>query len=155
MLKPATHHAPECTPDFQFRIAEVIAGLSSALDLAEGQPQGHAARTCLIGMRIADELKLAAAERSELFYALLLKDLGGSSNAAKVCYLFGADDRRVKSDLKAVDWSRMSQTVQFLKRAVMPDGAPLQRVLHAAVFALEGSGGPKKISQMRCECGMV
>src|SRR5262249_7240362 len=76
-----------------------------------------------------------------------------STNAAKICYLFGADDRRVKSDLKAVDWSRMSQTVQFLKRAVMPDGAPLQRVLHAAVFALEGSGGPKKISQMRCEAG--
>jgi HD-GYP domain-containing protein (c-di-GMP phosphodiesterase class II) len=153
MLKPATHHAPECTPDPQFRIAEVIAGLSSALDLAEGQPQGHAARTCLIGMRIADELRLEAAERSELFYALLLKDLGGSSNAAKICYLFGADDRRVKSDLKAVDWSRMSQTVQFLNRAVMPDGAPLQRVLHAAVFALEGSGGPKKISRMRCEAG--
>jgi HD-GYP domain-containing protein (c-di-GMP phosphodiesterase class II) len=36
---------------------------------------------------------------------------------------------------------------------VMPDGAPLQRVLHAAVFALEGSGGPRKISQMRCEAG--
>jgi HD-GYP domain-containing protein (c-di-GMP phosphodiesterase class II) len=153
MLKAATHHAPEWTPDFQFRIAEVIAGLSAALDLAEGQPPGHAARTCLIGMRIADELKLEPAQRDELFYALLLKDLGGSTNAAKICYLFGTDDRRVKCDLKAVDWSRMSQTVQFLRRTVMPDGAPLQRVLHAAVFALEGSGGPKKISQMRCEAG--
>jgi HD-GYP domain-containing protein (c-di-GMP phosphodiesterase class II) len=153
MLKPATRHAAECTSDPQFRIAEVIARLSSALDLAEGQAQGHAARTCLIGMRIADELKLKVAERSELFYALLLKDLGGSTNAAKICYLFGTDDRRVKSDLKAVDWSKMSQTIQFLRRTVMPEGAPLQRVLHAAVFALEGSGGPKKISQMRCEAG--
>jgi hypothetical protein len=32
--------------------SEVLAGLSYALDLTEGQRPGHAVRSCLIGMRI-------------------------------------------------------------------------------------------------------
>ena len=53
-------------------------------------------RSALVGMRLAEELRLSAADRSALFYALLLKDLGCSSNAAKMAYLFGADDHSVK-----------------------------------------------------------
>ncbi len=70
--------------------------MSYALDLTEGQPQGHAARSCLIGMRIADELRLSADDRSDLFYALLMKDAGCSSNAARVYQLFGGDDQATK-----------------------------------------------------------
>ena len=58
--------------------------MSYALDLTEGQPQGHAARSCLLGMRIAEEVQLSADERSDLFYALLMKDAGCSSNSARV-----------------------------------------------------------------------
>src|SRR5690349_5631787 len=93
--------------DTTVRLSEVVAALSYALDITEGQPEGHAARTCLIGMRLADELRLPAADRSALFYALLLKDLGCSSNAAKMCYLFGADDRVVKRGVKTIDWPKM------------------------------------------------
>lgn len=58
--------------------------MSYALDLTEGQPRGPAARSCLLGMRIAGELRLSAGDRSDLFYALLMKDAGCSSNAARV-----------------------------------------------------------------------
>ncbi|MBP6443308.1 MAG: hypothetical protein KA267_04755, partial [Gemmatimonadales bacterium] len=61
------------------RLSEVVGALSFALDLTEGQPLGHAVRTTLIGMRIADHLGLADEQRSALFYTLLLKDLGCSS----------------------------------------------------------------------------
>ena len=77
----------------QISLSEVLAALSHALDLTEGQPLGHTIRTCLIGMRIADELSLAADERSALYYALLLKDAGCSSNAARMAALFGSDDQ--------------------------------------------------------------
>ncbi len=40
------------------RLSEVLSGLSYALDLTEGHPRGHSARSCLIGMRIARELGL-------------------------------------------------------------------------------------------------
>ena len=42
-------------------LSEVIGALSYALDLTEGEPPGHAARSCMIGMRLADELGLDAA----------------------------------------------------------------------------------------------
>ena len=41
-------------------------------------------RSCMIGMRLADEAGLEVQQRSALFYGLLLKDAGCSSNAAKV-----------------------------------------------------------------------
>jgi hypothetical protein len=58
------------------RLSQVLAGLSYALDLTEGQRPGHSIRSCLIGMRIAEVINLPREERSALFYALLMKDLG-------------------------------------------------------------------------------
>ena len=86
------------------QLSEVMASLSHALDLTEGQPVGHSIRSCLIAMRIARELGLAAQQRSALYYAMLLKDAGCSSNAARIATLFGADDRVVKPRMKIVDW---------------------------------------------------
>ena len=34
------------------RLGDILAGLSHALDITEGHPKGHTARSCLIGMRI-------------------------------------------------------------------------------------------------------
>lgn len=45
---------------------------------------GPAARSCLIGMRVAREMGLSTDEQSHLFHALLLKDAGCSSNAERV-----------------------------------------------------------------------
>ena len=88
------------------RLSEVISALSYALDVTEGQPMGHAVRSCAIGMRIGEEIGLAPAERSSLFYALLLKDAGCSSNAARLSTLFGADDLEVKRTRKLIDHHR-------------------------------------------------
>ena len=84
-------------------LADVIAALSYALDITEGQPKGHSAKSCLIAMRVAQEIGLSTIDQSTLFYGTLLKDLGCSSNAAKVCSLFGADDREIKQSFKVHD----------------------------------------------------
>ena len=44
-------------------LSEVIGALSYALDITEGEPPGHAARSCMIGMRLAEELRLDPATR--------------------------------------------------------------------------------------------
>src|SRR5580765_1543967 len=90
----------------QVRLSDVVGAMSFALDLTEGEPPGHAVRTCKIGMRLADVLQLDAETRSHLFYALLLKDAGCSANSAKMAALFAVDDRRAKRSSKRVDWSR-------------------------------------------------
>ncbi len=61
------------------KLAELISALSHALDITEGQPQGHCVRCCWIGMHIGQALGLDDQQRWELYYTLLLKDLGCSS----------------------------------------------------------------------------
>lgn len=66
-----------------FRLSEILAALSFALDVVEGQPEGHTIRSCFIGITIGEHLGLDADRRSALFYALLLKDARCSSNASR------------------------------------------------------------------------
>ena len=114
-------------------LSEVLGALSYALDLTEGEPPGHAVRTCVIGMRLAEEIGLAAATRSALFYALLLKDAGCSANAARMSSLFGADDHEAKRALKVVDWSRPARRLHLVaahrgaRGRCAPGGSPAAR----------------------------
>src|SRR5262245_10469393 len=85
-------------------LAEILSALSRALDLTEGQPLGHAMRSCIIGMRLGQESGLNDDQLGALYYALLLKDAGCSSNASRMAALFGSDDRLIKPELKIVDW---------------------------------------------------
>ena len=48
------------------RLSEIISALSYALDLTEGQPMGHSVRACMIGMRLAQQIGMSAAEQAEL-----------------------------------------------------------------------------------------
>ena len=139
-------------PD-ELRLSEIISALSYALDIVEGQPEGHAVRSCMIGMRLGQELKLGSDQLSSLFYALLLKDLGCSSNASKVCYLFGADDLDVKRDFKTTYWTRQVDTLRYIARNVAPTGSLLDRVKHLAKLAVSGSEGAKALVKIRCERG--
>jgi putative nucleotidyltransferase with HDIG domain len=133
----------------ELRLSEVLGALSYALDITEGQPLGHSVRTCLIGMRLAEELGLPDEERSALFYALLLKDLGCSSNAAKVTALFGTDDIAAKRALKLVDWSRYVHAGAYAFRTAGRD-AWLRNVVRAAKAGPEGA---RELTQIRCDRG--
>ncbi|OAN66821.1 metal-dependent phosphohydrolase [Sphingomonas sp. TDK1] len=81
-------------------LAEILGAFSYALDLTEGQPEGHSLRACWIASCMAAALRLPAAERRTVYYATLLKDLGCSSNAARIAELYLADDRQVKQEHK-------------------------------------------------------
>jgi HD-GYP domain-containing protein (c-di-GMP phosphodiesterase class II) len=106
----ATQHAADTS---QIRLAELLGALSHALDMVEGQPAGHCVRCCWIGMHIAERAGLNDAEMWELYYVLLLKDLGCSSNAARICKLFMTDDLAFKHDAKTIDGS-LPQALRFV-----------------------------------------
>lgn len=147
---------PLATQDYDrtdVRLSRVLAGLSHALDLTEGQRQGHSVRTCLIGMRLADVLDLPSELRSPLFYALLMKDLGCSSNAARFAAIFGADDHRVKADLKITDWARALDSFRFVARNVAPGHFWLRRVWQLLGVLSRGPEGAREVVVTRCERG--
>ena len=134
-------------------LSEVLSGLSHALDMTEGQVPGHAERSCLIGMRIAAALDLDDDTRSSLFYALLLKDAGCSSNAAKVAALFGVDDAIVKSSRRLTDTASTSQAVLHVLRTAGAGGSVLARGRHTAAALRAGRAGARSLVELRCERG--
>ncbi|WP_377295397.1 HD-GYP domain-containing protein [Rhizobium sp. SG2393] len=81
--------------------------------MTEGQAEGHALRCCYIGMTMAASLPLTPVERDDLYYMLLLKDIGCSSNAARICQLFLADDLAFKRDFKTLNES-LPQVLHFV-----------------------------------------
>ena len=95
-------------------LPELVGAFSYALDLTEGQPAGHCVRACWIGSHVGRELGLSAIERSDLYYTILLKDLGCSSNAARICELYEADDRAFKQGYKTVGTS-LAATLRFVR----------------------------------------
>ena len=95
------------------QLSELIGSLSHALDITEGQPRGHCVRACWIGMNIGLEIGLDEASLRDLYYTLLLKDLGCSSNAARICELYLTDDLSFKRDFKVVGDS-LPQMLRFV-----------------------------------------
>jgi HD-GYP domain-containing protein (c-di-GMP phosphodiesterase class II) len=134
-------------------LAEVLASLSYALDLTGGQPMGHAQRSCLIGMRIGKELGLPEAQLTSLYHALLMKDLGCSSNAARMYEIFGSDDIAAKRVSKVTDWSNLADAAKYAAAHSLPNGSLLaraQRFLHIATHQAETS---QALMQARCDRG--
>ncbi|NOT44101.1 MAG: HD domain-containing protein [Acidobacteria bacterium] len=143
--------SPEAAPHVPF--STVLAGLSYALDLTEGQRPGHAIRSCLIGMRIADTLGLESGTRAALFYALLTKDLGCSSNSARFAALFGHDDHDLKVDLKTIDWTRALESFRFVVQHAEPGQFWLRRVWRVLAILSKGEEGARAVVRTRCERG--
>lgn len=137
----------------ELRLSEVLAALSHALDLTEGQPPGHAQRTCLIALRIAERLGLPEHDRAALFYAALLKDAGCSSAAARFSTLFAGDDIAIKQAGKFVDWTRPREAIRFTARQVGGGMTRLQRA-RQFVIALRGLAAEgNALVTARCERG--
>src|SRR5262249_5940309 len=117
MHQEASHAVGHSTPSDVIHLADVVSALSAALDLTEGQPMGHAVRSCLIGMRIAAEIRLPLESRSDLYYALLLKDAGCSANSSRMHCLIGGDEIKAKREVKVQNWTeRNFSGLRFMLR---------------------------------------
>jgi putative nucleotidyltransferase with HDIG domain len=137
----------------ELRLSEIVAALSHALDLTEGQPRGHAVRTCLIGMQLAEEIGLEPERRGALFYALLLKDAGCSSNASRVNALFRADDHAAKRAMKTVDFPRLTNAALFALRTAGRDRGVGVRLRATFTLARNGRETGRELVAIRCERG--
>ncbi len=133
-------------------LSEVLAALSYALDLTEGQRPGHTLRTCFIGMQLGEEIGLSQAMLSSLYYALLLKDAGCSSNAARMTSLFGSDDRFVKPFLKNVDRGERLKLALKTLLASGKGGNIVGRIKHFVGIS-RTADVTKDLIAIRCERG--
>ncbi len=136
------------------RLSDVISALSVALDLTEGQPMGHAIRSCILGMRIAKDLGLSAEDSSALYYALLLKDSGCSTNSARLHQILGSDEITAKREVKLEDWTKLSLSgARYLWRNVLPGASPGKRLNRILQVALHQKSNNAELISARCERG--
>jgi putative nucleotidyltransferase with HDIG domain len=141
----------------RIHLAEIISALSFALDLTEGAVHGHAVRSCLLGMRIAKEAQLSPGDMSDLYYALLLKDIGCSSNAARMCQIVGGDDRAMKAGAKMIDWTQPHKpslsTLKLLWKNVLPQASAAQRIARIVKMGRTQHKNNEAMISLRCERG--
>ena len=109
----------------EIALSELIGALSSALDIGEGEPPGHAARSCLIGTRLADEISLDA---------------------------FGADDQTAKRTSKLVDWARPVSAFMWSLKTVAPDGSLSEKSERLRAIRAEGHV-TRSLMRARCYRG--
>jgi putative nucleotidyltransferase with HDIG domain len=145
---------PQARPEPSIRVSEILSALSYALDLTEGQPMGHSVRACIIGMRIAQQIGLSVTDRGDLYYSLLLKDAGCSSNSSRLFHIITADEIRAKRDVKLTDWTRVGwESLQYALTHVatgLPFLRRMRRLFQVAATQQQDSCALVKI---RCERG--
>ncbi|HEV2105929.1 MAG TPA: HD domain-containing phosphohydrolase [Candidatus Eisenbacteria bacterium] len=148
-MKPASRHA---APDV-LHLSDVLAALSFALDLAEGQPMGHALRSGLIAQWIAERFDLPMRARRDLYFAALVKDAGCSSNAARVYQLFGGDDQVTKATLRRADTSSLARAALAMFSATLPGAPWVARARRIAEMARAGPREAVRLVELRCDRG--
>ena len=104
-------------------VSSILSALSYALDLTEGHPRGHSARSCLIGMALGRVVCLSPQEQQDLFYALLMKDAGCSSNVDRVFKVFGGDDQAAKRGAWEQDWRTLRGKASYALKFAEPGGS--------------------------------
>jgi response regulator RpfG family c-di-GMP phosphodiesterase len=134
------------------KMSELISALSHALDMTEGQPPGHCIRTCWIGMQLGKAIGLQADQLWELYYTTLLKDLGCSSNAARICKLYSTDDLNFKHDFKSVDGS-MKQVLNFVLQHTGVQKGLAERFKQTLSVMRNGTKCSNELMQTCCERG--
>jgi putative nucleotidyltransferase with HDIG domain len=134
------------------RLAEIVSALSYALDLTDGQPAGHSVRCCWIGMHIGREIGLSEAEMFDLYYTLLLKDLGCSSNAARICQLFVTSDHAFKRNVKLMDDS-LAQVLRFIADNTAVKSGLAERLRTVLTVAVHGGKIDRELIETRCQRG--
>ncbi|HEY4142339.1 MAG TPA: HD domain-containing phosphohydrolase [Pseudolabrys sp.] len=120
--------------------------------MVEGQPAGHCVRACWIGIHIGRELGLTQSQLWELYYTLLVKDVGCSSNAARICQIYMMDDIAFKRDFMTVNGS-LPQVLRFvLSHTGMKAG--LAERFRALVNVFQNGGEiVKELMDARCDRG--
>lgn len=103
-------------------------------------------------MHIAKEIHLPESQLWDLYYTLLLKDLGCSSNAARICELYLTDDLQFKRDFKTVGDS-LPQVLHFVLKHTGLKAGLAERFRSVLTILRDGSQISQELIATRCQRG--
>ena len=133
-------------PPTEIRLAEIVATLSLASDLAVGQPYEHAQRAAIGAMLLGESLGLAEADLKDTYYITLLRFIGCVGDDDIGPRLLGEDFSTWGSHLPN------GPTLDFLWAVVQNTGKDLAFPRRVAKVAGALSGMPAMLQGMRSHC---
>jgi HD-GYP domain-containing protein (c-di-GMP phosphodiesterase class II) len=143
---------PPALTEEAIRLSEILSALGHAVDLTEGRPEGHGVRCCWIGTAIGREVGLAEPQLWELYYALLLKDVGCSSNAARITGLFKTDDLAFKRAAKTMP-PNLPGMLRFVAGHTATEAGIGERLRTLLAVVPQTPAVASEITATRCERG--
>ncbi|MDP8971012.1 MAG: LuxR C-terminal-related transcriptional regulator [Actinomycetota bacterium] len=124
--------------DRRVRLAEIIASLSLATDLATGSPIEHGLRRSLVAEWLGEELGLDAAELSDTYYVSLLGTVGCTIESSLFAR-YTADDITASAKAATVDFTSPLSVTAFVLGTFGSGQPPLRRARSLATAALSGA----------------
>lgn len=106
-----------------FRLAELLAGLSLAIDLGMGQPMEHVLRTCLLSLALGRELGVSGGMLSDVYYVALLRLVGCTADAHETAALAGGDDVGFRSGVAVHTMGGPDEVWGYIMRSSGQTGA--------------------------------
>ena len=133
-------------------LSELMGAFSYALDLTEGQPEGHSIRSCYIATQMALAMGVDGTELETVYFSAMLKDLGCSSNAARIAQIYLADDRGFKHDFKLVG-KGLGPTLKFVFSRTGAGHSLPDKTRAIANILRNGPEIARSLIETRCERG--
>jgi HD-GYP domain-containing protein (c-di-GMP phosphodiesterase class II) len=132
------------------RLAELIAALSLASDLAIGEPMEHALRRCLIAVLLGQTLGLPEGELTTVYDLALLRSIGCTAEQHEISRRFG-DEQPLAHRYARTDFGRPREALGFVVLAIGADD-PLPLRARRVVDALVSGKTPwQRLLTAHCE----
>ena len=143
---------PSTSPEGDvIRTADLLGAFSLASDFAMGLHTEHGARSCYIGMHIAQEMDLPLEQRTDLYYAELLKDAGCTTYTSQLASSWLVDELAAKRDLQFFRDTRNPLDIASWLFKYVAVGAPFPtRATHMLDFLVKGRAFMKEGFESTC-----
>src|SRR5690349_5563313 len=99
------------------RLAEFVAALSIATDLAMGQPLEQALCSCILAVRLGERLGLSDSELREVYYQALLRYIGCNAETQAMAAIVG-DELALRADIAVLDTADTPKITNLMLRYI-------------------------------------
>ncbi|HEX2185467.1 MAG TPA: HD domain-containing phosphohydrolase, partial [Chloroflexota bacterium] len=137
-------------PGGSVRLAELVAALSLATDLAMGQPMEHALRSCILGVWLGEALGLDEAVLGDVYYVALLRSVGCTADPLPLLAFFG-DDIAAQAGLATLDPARPADVLRFVVSHAGEGQGPLRRAGAVLSAFAQFRGQAQQAAVAHCE----
>jgi HD-GYP domain-containing protein (c-di-GMP phosphodiesterase class II)/DNA-binding CsgD family transcriptional regulator len=132
------------------RLADLLAAVSVATDLGNGQEPEKAIRACLVATALARRMGIREADVSDIYSTALLRHLGCTATAHEEAWLVG-DELAARPVAERADFGSPRETLGLLLLAGR--GTGVDRVRYLARALRSGKKGDQAILGAVCEVG--